>query len=286
LGKVQKAASVTGTAMKGASGAIGSVLAPAKTGTAGLLSGLGNSVSGIASGAKGAISSAASAASKFAASPASKLILPVATSAAGAAGAAQIAANTEPPTTPMPKNEIAKFTRASTAPEITPASELASQSAAVAQNNIVPLVRSSKESGKAIAGELAKGIEESKPQAELAAAGLAQSVSSYLPRSPAEKGPLSDLEQTGFGLTQEFIKGIDGSAIQNKFEEVMNPPSKFAGMDMGGSGGNSSSNAVYSPTYNLSGTPPENFIAELEKHDRKFIEWLQQTQERFNRGRY
>jgi TP901 family phage tail tape measure protein len=286
LQKVQKAASVTGTAMKGASGAIGSVLAPAKTGTAGLLSGLGNSVSGIASGAKGAISSAATAASKFAASPASKLILPVATSAAGAAGAAQIAGSTEPPATPMPKNAIAKFTRPSSPAETTPASELASQSAAVAQNNIVPLVRSSKESGKAIAGELAKGIEESKPQAELAAAGLAQSVSSYLPRSPAEKGPLSNLDQTGFGLTQEFIKGIDGSAIQNKFEEVMNPPSKFAGVDMGGSGGNSSSNAVYSPTYNLSGTPPENFIAELEKHDRKFIEWLQQTQERFNRGRY
>ena len=280
IGKVQKAASVTGTAMQGVSGAIGSVLAPAKTGTAGLLSGLGKSAAGLAGGAKSAISSAATAAGKLAASPASKLIAPVATSAAAAA-ASQLAGQE------APKSTISKFTRSTPAPaEPTPAADLAIQSVAAEKNNIVPLVRSSNESGKAIASGLAKGIESSKPQAELAAAGLAQSVSSYLPRSPAEKGPLSELDQTGFGLTQEFIKGIDGSAIQNKFEEVMNPPSKFDGIKVGGNGGGSSNSAIYSPTYNLSGTQPENFIAELEKHDRQFVEWLQQTQERFNRGRY
>jgi hypothetical protein len=66
----------------------------------------------------------------------------------------------------------------------------------------------------------------------------------------------------------------------------MNPPSKFAGIKVGGNGSGASNSAVYSPTYNLSGTPPENFIAELEKDKRKFIEWLQKTQERFNRERY
>lgn len=307
IGKMQKAASVTGTAMQGVSGAIGSVLAPAKTGTAGLLSGLSKSASGLASGAKGAISSAVGAAGKLAASPASKLILPVATSIAGAAAVP----TSEPVAVPVPKHTISKFTR-TPAPPPEPAADLASklasgtssiapftrsarksaagdlatQSTAAAKNNIVPLVRSSESSGKAIASGLAKGIESSKPQAELAAAGLAQSVSSYLPRSPAEKGPLSDLDKTGFGLTQEFIRGIDGSAIQNKFEDVMNPPSKFDGVDRGAGSSASSNSAVYSPTYNLSGAPPENFIAELEKHDRKFIDWLQQTQERFNRGRY
>jgi TP901 family phage tail tape measure protein len=271
-GAATGALNAAGSAAKSAAtSALSAAGSAAKSAGSAALSGAGNLAKGAASGLLSKVGGVAGL-SKAAVSAA-----PIASAAAGIAAGSEKAA-------PTPTNTISKFTRST--PETTPASELASQSAAVAQNNIVPLVRSSKESGKAIAGELAKGIEESKPQAELAAAGLAKSVSSYLPRSPAEKGPLSDLDQTGFGLTQEFIKGIDGSAIQNKFEEVMNPPSKFAGVDMGGVGGTITTNAVYSPTYNLSKTPPENFIAELEKHDRKFIEWLQQTQERFNRGRY
>jgi len=298
-GAASSALNAAGSAAKSAaSSALSAAGSAAKSAGSAALSGAGNLAKGAASGLLAKVGGTAGL-TKAAVSAA-----PIASAAAGIAAGSEKA---------MPTNTISKFTRSaettaasdlaaqsaeaakntispfkrSEAKEETKAvSDLATKSAEAAKNNIVPLVRSSKESGKAIVGELAKGIEESKPKAELAAAGLAKSVSSYLPRSPAEKGPLSDLDQTGFGLTQEFIKGIDGSAIQNKFEEVMNPPSKFAGVDMGGSGGNSSTNAVYSPTYNLSGTPPENFIAELEKHDRKFIEWLQQTQERFNRGRY
>ena len=271
----------------------------------GMAGNAGNAIGGALESAKGAIGGLGAKASEFMASPASKFILPVAGSVAtaGIAGAVasrqQQVAPAETPTpapTALPQNNITAFKRRSSPVEPpsvalpmetpAPAAELA---AAAPKNNIVPLVRSSQESGRAIGDGLAKGIDESKPQAELAAAGLAGSVSSYLPRSPAEKGPLSDLDKTGFGLTEEFIRGIDGSAIQNKFEEALNPPSKLTDLSMdaaAGGGGGASNSAVYSPTYNLQGSAPENFIAELEKHDRGFIDWLNRTQEKFSRGRY
>lgn len=269
-GAASGALNAAGGAVKGAaSGALSAAGGAAKSAASSALGAAGGAVKGAAGSALGAVGGTAGLAK------AATAAAPIASAAAGIAAGSEKA---------QPTNTISKFTRSQSTE--TSASDLASQSSTAAKNNIVPLVRSSNESGKAIASGLAKGIEESKPQAELAAAGLAQSVSSYLPRSPAEKGPLSDLNKTGSGLTQEFIKGIDGSAIQNKFEDVMNPPSKFAGINTGGSGGNSSNNTVYSPTYNLSGTQPENFIAELEKHDRKFVDWLAQVQERFSRGRY
>jgi TP901 family phage tail tape measure protein len=298
--KVQKAANVTGTAMRGATGAISNVLAPGNTGTVGIGSTFTKSISGIAGTAKNALSGAIGEASKLAASPAGKLAVPVATSLAGTVGAAALAGQNQAPTatpTPapaaLPQNQITPFKRRALTvepPSVALPAETPSPAADIAtsaKNNIVPLVRSSNASGRAIGEGLAKGIDASKPQAELAAAGLAQSVSSYLPRSPAERGPLSDLDKTGFGLTQEFIKGIDGSAIQSKFEEVLNPPSKLADLSMKASEGSQggSNSAVYSPTYNVSGQP-ENLIAELEKHDRSFMDWLERTQDRFSRGRY
>lgn len=318
-GKVQKAAGVTGEAVKSAGSVLQGTGQTFKAGSAGIfdkvgeiggnISGMagnaGNAIGGALNSAKGAIGGLGTKASEFMASPASKFILPVAGSvaSAGIAGAVasrqqQAAPAATPTPTPaaLPQNNITAFKRRSSPVEPpsvalptetpAPAAELA---AAAPKNNIVPLVRSSQASGRAIGDGLAKGINESKPQAELAAAGLAGSVSSYLPRSPAEKGPLSDLDKTGFGLTEEFIKGIDGSAIQHKFEEAFNPSSKLTdlSMDAAASGGGGASNsAVYSPTYNLQGSAPENFIAELEKHDRGFIDWLNRTQEKFSRGRY
>jgi TP901 family phage tail tape measure protein len=285
VGAAKMGAGFAGGAIKGAaSGALNAAGGAVKGAASGALSAAGGAAKSAASSALGAAGGAikGAAGSALSAVGGTAGLAKAATAAAPiASAAAGIAAGSEKA---QPTNTISKFTRSQSTE--TPASDLATQSTAAAKNNIVPLTRSSNESGKAIASGLAKGIESSKPQAELAAAGLAQSVSSYLPRSPAEKGPLSDLNKTGLGLTQEFVKGIDGSAIQNKFKDVMNPPSKFDGIKVGGNGGGSSNSAVYSPTYNLSGTQPENFIAELEKHDRQFVEWLQQTQERFNRGRY
>lgn len=322
-GKVQKAAGVTGEALKSAGSAIQGTGTTLKTGGAGMFDAIGKiggNISGMAGNAGSAIggafnstkdalgglgSKAMASASEFMNSPASKYILPVAGSVAtaGIAGAVasrqqQSAPAATPAPTPapaaLPQNQIAPFKRRAVTiepPSVALPAEApppAADIAASAKNNIVPLVRSSSASGRAIGEGLAKGIDASKPQAELAAAGLAQSVSSYLPRSPAERGPLSDLDKTGFGLTQEFIKGIDGSAIQNKFDEVLNPNSKLADLSMNAASsenGGGSNSAVYSPTYNLSGQP-ENFIAELEKHDRSFMDWLARTQDRFSRGKY
>lgn len=304
-GKVQKAAGVTGTAMRGATGALSSVLAPAKTGTVGIGSTFSKSISGIAGGAKTALSGAIGQVSKLAASPAGKLIVPAATSLAGTVGAASLAGNQQPETPPIPEatalpqtNNIVPFSRRSaTTPapaEITaaalppesppPSEQLATASA---KNNIVPLVRSSQASGRAIGAGLAAGIESSRPQAELAAAGLAQSVSSYLPRSPAERGPLSDLDETGFGLTQEFIKGINSNAIQSKFQEALNPDSKLSSLSLDAkSGGGNTATNTYSPTYHINAGGSEDFISQLEKHDRQFMDWLDKTREQFSRGRY
>lgn len=320
-GKVQKAAGVTGEAIKSAGSVLQGGAATVKSGAGTIfdkIGGIGGNISEMAGGAGNAIggafgsakdaigglgAKAAASASNFMASPASKYILPVAGSVATAGIAGAVASRQQssapsampvPAPAALPQNQIAPFTRRAATveppsvalPAETPAP--AATVAASAQNNIVPLVRSSSASGRAVGEGFAKGINESKPQAELAAAGLAQSVSSYLPRSPAERGPLSDLDKTGFGLTQEFIKGIDGSAIQNKFEEVLNPQSKLADLSMSAASGSSesgSNSAVYSPTYNVNGGS-ENFIAELEKHDRSFMDWLAKTQERFSRGKY
>lgn len=323
-GKVQKAAGVTGNALKSAGSVLtgGGETITTKAGTifdkigefggkvSGAAGNAGGAISGALNGAKGALSGlgskAMTSASEFMNSPASKYILPVAGSVATAGIAATVAnrqqqtAPTEIPTAApaaLPQNDITPFKRRTVTvepPSVAlpaeappPATDLG---AAIAKNNIVPLTRTGKASGQAIGESLAAGIEASKPQAELAAAGLAGSVSSYLPRSPAEQGPLSDLDKTGFGLTQEFLKGIDGSAIQNKFEEVLTPKSKLSDLSVdvakNSGGGSNSNSAVYSPTYNLQGSAPENFIQELEKHDRGFIDWLERTQEKFSRGRY
>lgn len=323
-GKVQKAAGLTGDAFKSAGTVLsgGSETIVTKAGTvfdkigefggkvSGAAGNAGGAISGALSGAKGVLgglgSKAMSSASSFMSSPASKYILPVAGSLASAGIAATVASQqqqTAPAETPtalptaLPQNSITPFKRRAIAVE-PPSVALPAEAppaatdlgAAIARNNIVPLARTGKASGQAIGESLAAGIEASKPQAELAAAGLAGSVSSYLPRSPAEQGPLSDLDKTGFGLTQEFLKGIDGSAIQSKFEEVLSPNSKLSDLSLdmakNTAGSNSSNSAVYSPTYNLQGSSPENFIQELEKHDRGFVDWLERTQEKFSRGRY
>lgn len=117
---------------------------------------------------------------------------------------------------------------------------------------------------------------------------MAKSVSDYLPRSPAKVGPLSDLDKTGKGLTDEFLRGIDGSAVNSKMSAALQPESKFAGnLGLGSGDSATSSSAVYSPTYNMTGNESDQgFIAKLDQHDRKFMDWLARTQDKFSRGKY
>lgn len=306
--KVQKAASVTQSAAFG-----GGALPGAASGGGGIASTIGKTVTGATRQAQGLIENIFAGAGKLAASPPNKLIGPVVTSVAGSLGAAALANQSQTAPAPaappevapapapelsaaLPANNVVPFTRTgarSTAADGALPSETPSPSeqaaSATAKNNIVPLVRSSSASGRAIGEGLAAGIESSRPQAELAAAGLAQSVSSYLPRSPAEKGPLSDLDQTGFGLTQEFIRGIDSNAIQDKFREALTPESKLAELSLnanGGGNGGGNNSFVYSPTNHIQAGGSEDLMRSLERHDRQFIDWLKQTQDRFSRGQY
>ena len=179
---------------------------------------------------------------------------------------------------PTPTNSIQSFSRKSA--DVSPAAEMATDLKTT--NNIVPFAR-----GKSVASEFAAGITAGKPEAELATAGLAKSVSDYLPRSPAKVGPLSDLDKTGAGLTDEFLSGIDGGRIGSVMNDALNPESKFGGnLGLGNNNSNSSS-AAYSPVYNITGTQTDkDFITQLEQHDRQFMDWLARTQDRFSRGRY
>lgn len=59
-----------------------------------------------------------------------------------------------------------------------------------------------------------QGINNSVNEVTNAADNIAQAVDDYLPDSPAAKGPLSTLDQTGPALVETFAQGISGSTSQ------------------------------------------------------------------------
>ena len=61
---------------------------------------------------------------------------------------------------------------------------------------------------------------------------LASDVRSFLPFSPAERGPLADLDEAGAGLTETFADGIDSTA-----GTVAGATAGAAGAAAGGGGG-------------------------------------------------
>jgi polyhydroxyalkanoate synthesis regulator phasin len=76
------------------------------------------------------------------------------------------------------------------------------------------LVEDAKEFGKDLVSEFASGIRDKIGDAIAAASELASEVRDRLPGSPAAMGPLSDLDETGPGLVDTFIGGIDSGQLR------------------------------------------------------------------------
>lgn len=73
------------------------------------------------------------------------------------------------------------------------------------------LIDSATQFGKDLVSNFADGIRDKISDAVNAAQSLAASVSSYMPSSPADTGPLSDLDETGPGLVNTFAAGINAN---------------------------------------------------------------------------
>jgi phage-related protein len=76
------------------------------------------------------------------------------------------------------------------------------------------LVEDAKQFGKDLVSEFASGIRDKIGDAIAAASELASEVRDRLPGSPAAMGPLSDLDETGPGLVDTFIGGIDSGQLR------------------------------------------------------------------------
>lgn len=63
--------------------------------------------------------------------------------------------------------------------------------------------------GESIANNVAVGIQNNTAHVQSAIENAATSVANYLPSSPAEKGPLSNIDQTGEGLVKTVAEGIE-----------------------------------------------------------------------------
>lgn len=70
--------------------------------------------------------------------------------------------------------------------------------------------------GKDLVSNFASGIRDRISEAVAAASELASEVRDRLPSSPAETGPLSDLDQTGPGMVDTFASGINNQTSATK----------------------------------------------------------------------
>jgi phage-related protein len=73
------------------------------------------------------------------------------------------------------------------------------------------LVEKAKKFGSDLIDNFAEGIRNSVGVATSAISGVVASVNSYLPSSPADTGPLSNLDETGPGLVNTFAAGINAN---------------------------------------------------------------------------
>jgi len=80
------------------------------------------------------------------------------------------------------------------------------------------------QAGKDLINELVSGIRNKISEVKDAAKEVAAELRQYLPGSPAETGPLSDLDKTGPGLVDEFAGGITSSlgTIGNAGQQAAN----------------------------------------------------------------
>jgi len=81
-------------------------------------------------------------------------------------------------------------------------------------NTFNDLIDSALQFGKDLVSEFADGIRDKIGDAIAAASELASEVRDRLPGSPAAMGPLSDLDETGPGLVDTFIGGIDSGQLR------------------------------------------------------------------------
>jgi len=77
--------------------------------------------------------------------------------------------------------------------------------------NINLIIEAAGKVAQALEDNLSDGIIDAISQVGKSAESLAKAISEFLPRSPAEKGPLSDLDQTGPGLVDTFAGGIEAN---------------------------------------------------------------------------
>ncbi|HEY7418596.1 MAG TPA: hypothetical protein VH593_25690, partial [Ktedonobacteraceae bacterium] len=125
---------------------------------------------------------------------------------------------------------------------------------------------------------LVKGLESAEGEVEKAAEALAKAVRKYFPSSPAEKGPMKDLDHWMDAFVPVLMQGVDFKALDRFMEGGMSGMG-FAGRQMGANygaglarslGGNAGGSATIifaNPT--LIGTGLGQAAQELTPHIRK-----------------
>jgi hypothetical protein len=76
------------------------------------------------------------------------------------------------------------------------------------------------ESGRQTAGGFARGLREGEPQVENAMGQVMGSARSFMPDSPADRGPLSDLDRTGPAMMETMAAGISGRPIESALSDA------------------------------------------------------------------
>jgi len=77
------------------------------------------------------------------------------------------------------------------------------------------------EAGKAIISGIAEGIQTVAPRLWDTMKGIASGIRDFLPFSPAKRGPLSDLDETGPAMISTIAQGLDGSPLQQRLDAVL-----------------------------------------------------------------
>jgi TP901 family phage tail tape measure protein len=134
------------------------------------------------------------------------------------------------------------------------------------------------------------GIRSKINDAVRAAADMTAAVAQYLPHSPAEKGALSTLDQTGFAFTDTFLSGINKSGIQgymnNLFTQPKNNLSLTPSTNRNQENNTSSIQLVYSPVITGSRNDADTILASLKGRDKDLLDIIDRASRRLNRRFY
>lgn len=82
------------------------------------------------------------------------------------------------------------------------------------RTELTDLASSAVQWGKDLVDSLIKGMQEKLPDLRSAAKGLAETIDKYMPGSPAETGPLSNLDESGPGLVNTLSRGMTNNVGQ------------------------------------------------------------------------